>query len=69
MKCVMKYFLGPYDTDFRDNHLGSIWRNDIYDTPEFDWKTHKGTTETEGTGPSRGHLGRENSTLLARVTD
>ena len=56
-KCF-KLFLGPYDTDFRDNHLGNVWKNDIYDTPEFDWSVHKGATRTEGTGPSRDHLGR-----------
>ena len=21
-------FIGPFDTDFRDNHLGTLWKND-----------------------------------------
>ncbi|XP_028405804.1 zinc metalloproteinase nas-30-like [Dendronephthya gigantea] len=51
--------LGPYDADFRDNHLGELWMNDIYDTPQFDWRTHRGETRTENTGPSTDHFGSD----------
>ena len=61
--------LGPYDTDFQDNHLGNVWMNDIYDTPEFDWSVHKGATPTEGTGPSRDHLGRNDYYLYIDSSD
>ena len=52
-----KSSIGPYDTDFRGGHMGNVWKNDIYDTPQFDWTTHRGATNTEGTGPYQDHLG------------
>ena len=63
----MKSVLGPYDADFRDNHLGGLWMNDIYDTPQFDWKTHRGDTRTENTGPSTDHYGSDGNASIVLV--